>query len=271
MRVNKSVLAGALAALLTGVLGVGDGAAATRRSGPPSEGAAPPLGATELFPEVKGLTTLVVGDSWAMSLGVGMTKAGKPQGNTIVLAGQAACSIMLGTMEAPGGIVGPVRPACRTWPKVWPLLVERYRPRAVVLATTYWDSVPQVIDGTGTFRTIADPVFRRRYQANMDRAIDILSARGAAVFVGNAVLTRNPKLAALVNREVAAVVARNAGRGVHLLDLYHQFCDAGRCPERTGGLDVYDPTGHPTVPVRDRLGRWALNTLWTTTAGRTTA
>ncbi|GAB3970825.1 hypothetical protein GCM10029978_044880 [Actinoallomurus acanthiterrae] len=256
---------GALAAVLGAVAGCGH----ATRSAPDLKNAAP-LGTAKLSPEVKGLTVLVVGDSWARNLGVGMANVGKAGGNTVVNAAQGGCGIMLPTKDATGGRVVPTRPACRSWPEQWPRLVERYRPQAVVLYTAYWDQTPQVIDG-GLPRDLGDPVFRQRYQANMDRAIGLLGAHGAAVFVGTAMIGKSDqsRTAHLMNREVEAAVRRNTGRNVHLLDVRHQLCVHDDCPARIAGIDVYDETAHPTAPAHDRLGNWILNTVWGT-VGRAT-
>ncbi|MFL6053644.1 MAG: hypothetical protein ACJ72W_12120 [Actinoallomurus sp.] len=127
-----------------------------------------------------------------------------------------------------------------------------------------------MIDG-GRPRDLGDPVFRQRYQANMDRAIGLLGAHGAAVFVGTAVIGKGDqgRTAHLMNREVESVVRRNAGRNVHLLDVQRQLCVHDDCPARIGGIDVYDETAHPSAPAHDRLGNWILTTVWTAVAHRT--
>lgn len=274
MLINNWTAAGVLAVTLAGATGCGHDSGGASNLKAAAEPIAPQLGSPALMRDVKGLTVLVVGDSWARNLGVGMANAGKGQGNTVVNAAQGGCGIMLPSKEAMGGTVMPTRPACRRWPEQWPRLVERYRPQAVVLYTAYWDQTPQVIDDTGKPRDMSDPVFRQRYQANMDRAIGLLGARGATVFVGTAVLGKTDAgraAAGLMNREVEALVKRhaggNAGGRVRLLDVRRQLC-AVNCPTRINGIDVYDETGHPTEPAHDRLGNWILNTVWTTPGGR---
>ncbi|MCO5973372.1 DUF459 domain-containing protein [Actinoallomurus soli] len=269
MGIIRSIGAGAVAVLLGGAAGCGHPVAKAPPAGGAAQAVAPPLGTQGPAPRADGLTVLVVGDSWARNLGVGMANAGRGRGYTVVNAAQGGCGIMLPTKEAPGGRLTETRPACRTWPEQWPRLVERYRPQAVVLYTAYWDQTPQVIDG-GRPRDLGDPVFRQRYQADMDRAIGLLRAHGAAVFVGTAVLGKGAeaRTAREMNRQVETVVQRNARRGVHLLDVRRQLCVSDDCPARIRGVDVYDETGHPTAPAHDRLGNWILTTLWTAAGHR---
>jgi hypothetical protein len=40
------------------------------------------------------------------------------------------------------------------------------------------------------------------------------------------------------------------------------------CPAEINGIRVYDETGHPSVPARDRLGAWILNSIYTDLHGR---
>jgi hypothetical protein len=265
MQITRPVTMGLVAVVLGAVTGCGHTAGGVPALKDVAEAGAPPLGMTRLPAEIKGLTVLVVGDSWARNLGVGIANAARAGGNTVVNAAQGGCGIMLPTKEAPGGRLTPTRPACRSWPEQWPRLVERYRPQAVVLSTAYWDQTPQVIDG-GRPRDLGDPLFRQRYQANMDRAIRLLGAHGAAVFVGTAVIGRTDhgRTAHRMNREVEAAVQRNSSRNVHLLDVRRQLCVHDNCPARIAGIDVYDETGHPSAPAHDRLGNWILSTIWPT-------
>src|SRR2546422_917743 len=112
VRIIRSTKAGVLAAVLGAVAGCGHvsgGAPALKNA---AGAIAPPLGTAKLSPEVKGLTVLVVGDSWARNLGVGMANVGKADGNTVVNAAQGGCGIMLPTKDATGGRMVPTRPAC---------------------------------------------------------------------------------------------------------------------------------------------------------------
>ncbi|MFL6053643.1 MAG: hypothetical protein ACJ72W_12115 [Actinoallomurus sp.] len=83
VRITRSTKAAALAAVLGAVAGCGHvtgGAPGLKNA---AEAVAPPLGTVKPSPEVKGLTVLVVGDSWARNLGVGMANVGKAGGNTV--------------------------------------------------------------------------------------------------------------------------------------------------------------------------------------------
>lgn len=226
----------------------------------------PSVGTAALDPAVRNLTVLVVGDSWARNLGAGMAEVGKAHGNAVVNAAEGGCGIMLSIKQAVPLI--PTPESCRKWPKTWPKLVAQYHPQAVLLGTAFVDQGPQLWGKSGKARNILDPVFRHRYDANMDRAIRILSAQGAAVFLTNGVISsrhQDPiKPPPPLNEAVASAVERNSARNVHLLDLHAQLCLNLTCPREIDGITVYDEVAHPTVPARERLGKWILNTMWQT-------
>ena len=66
--------------------------------------------------------------------------------------------------------------------------------------------------------------------------------------------------AAAMNVTLREAVAQNPH--AHLLDVRGQLCDYSGCPKVLDGINVYDPTRHPTPPARDRLARWALDTMF---------
>src|SRR3954453_21534699 len=77
------------------------GCGAERATGQPSERAGGDqvagdlqLGDATLAPEVRGVTLLVVGDSWARNLGVGVADADRDRRNVIVNAGVGGCGLL---------------------------------------------------------------------------------------------------------------------------------------------------------------------------------
>ncbi|MCX5203278.1 SGNH hydrolase domain-containing protein [Streptomyces sp. NBC_00237] len=217
----------------------------------------PPFGQEKLDPAVRGKKVLVVGDSWAASIGTGMA-AVAAHANTIVNAGLGGCGIM--QAAAP-----EASPECRNWPENWARYVAEHRPDAVLLMTAQWDLAPQQIDDSARTRDAVDPVYRKLFADNLGRGARILSAGGATVFLMNSKATANPEYrdrALVLNDEIYAAAARQARTGGGLLDLRAQLCNDHGCPFDTDGRAVYDETGHPATAVRDRLAKWALNSMF---------
>jgi hypothetical protein len=216
---------------------------------------APQLGDALLNADTAGLTVLVVGDSLARSIGVGIANVSAQNHITAINAAMGGCGIMLSSrFEAPSGQISPTPDSCNNWPTVWPELVSKYQPTAVYLTTAFWDVAPQEIAGSNQFQTFADPAFRATYAKNIDRAIALLTAGGATVFLDD----MNDNNTA--NAEPDAV-ARNAGPKVKLLWLREQLCNAAGCPPVIGGIKVLDDTGHPAGESQNRLARWVLNQM----------
>ncbi|CAM5662145.1 hypothetical protein SSPIM334S_01971 [Streptomyces spiroverticillatus] len=217
----------------------------------------PPFGQETLDPAVHGKKILVVGDSWAASIGTGMA-AVAARTNTVVNAGLGGCGIMqANTPDA--------SPDCRDWQEKWARYVTEHRPDAVLLMTAQWDLAPQRIDDSARLRDAADPLYRKLFADNLAHGARILSAGGARVFLMNSKATANPSYrdrALVLNEEIYAAAARQARSGGGLLDLRAQLCNDNGCPFDRDGQAVYDETGHPAPAVRDRLATWALNAMF---------
>lgn len=224
----------------------------------------PPLGSPSLPTDVHGLTVLTAGDSWSIDLGNAMIEVDGKTGhrNTIVNGGRGACGLMQ-PFSLPG-IAAASSPECRVWPEKWQDLVDRYRPSAVVLHSGLMDQLPQVLTENDTPRGATDPIFRARFDAQLDRAIKILGSRGATVF-----LLTSPAVPwdfSIANSGPLNDALRTAAAGhpnTRLLDMHGQLCTGPvTCPEQIDGIKVYDETYHPTEPVLVRLGSWILESIY---------
>jgi hypothetical protein len=228
-----------------------------------SVGADVALGATYPAAGVQGLTLLVVGDSWARNLGVGLADADRARRNVVVNAGEPGCGVMQPARIQEHGKMVPAPDKCNRWPQQWRDLVARYRPTAVLLEVGYWDGQDsqQMPEQEGV-TSITDPAFRTRFDSKLDQAIRILGAGGARVYlptvIDNAGSARANSDA--MNTAVRAAVRRNSD--TRLLDLHAQLCTTTKiCPSEVRGIQVYDETGHPSSRSRKRLGAWILNAI----------
>jgi hypothetical protein len=223
------------------------------------------LGNASLAQRVRGLTLLVVGDSWARNLGVGAADADRDRRNIVVNAGEGGCGLMQPVQIRARGKMVTAPSACNTWPERWRDLVARYHPSAVLLEVGYWDGQDsQQLPGQDDVSSITEPVFRSRFDAQIDRAVRILSADGARVYVPTVIDNDGAARANsdAMNVAVRAAVRRNSQ--ARLLDLHDQMCSPAKiCPAEIAGIQVYDETGHPSGPAHDRLGAWILNSIYT--------
>lgn len=252
---------------------------ATSRANPPSPPArsvqsarVPALGDRDLGPAVRDLSVLVVGDSWGAALSLGMEAVARQHEDrkvTVIKAARGGCGIVQPTRIAVAGGLVP-RLQCNKWPELWRGLVDRFHPDAVLLETGYFDAnIRQVLPGRDHAASIADPGFRARFDRQIDRAIRVLSAGGARVFLTT--VSSPPKpfwnrvnggWAAAMNDALLAAARRNPA--VRVLDLRGQMCTAPDrdCPTRISGISVYDQTLHPSKIARQRLGAWILDSIY---------
>lgn len=267
-RVSAGVLAAGL--LVTGCEGrqdaakpEADGGRQTGRPMPRPIADKIPLGDAAMAPKARGMTVLVVGDSWARSLGNGLTRADRRRRNTIINAGETGCGLMRPAQLRIRGRMAAAPQQCNDWPRRWKGLVAKYRPSAVVLEVGFWDSLAsQRLQGDRKVRSITDPAFRQRFGRQLDRAIRVLGSRGAPVYVPNVVDNSGTARANsdAMNGAVREALRRN--RRARLLDLHGQLCaPTKQCPVKVGNIQVYDRTGHPAAPAQARLGAWILNSI----------
>ena len=224
-----------------------------------------PLGNAALAPGARGMTLLMVGDSWARNLGVGAAAADRDRRNVVVNAGVGGCGLMQPAQVRERGRMVAAPPACNTWPARWRDLVAKYHPSAVFLEVGYWDGQDsQRLPGQKDVSSITDPYFRRRFDGQIDRAVRVLGAGGARVYVPTVIDNDGASRANsdAMNTAIRAAVRRN--RQARLLDLHGQLCSPAKvCPAEISGIQVYDETGHPSGPARVRLGAWILNSIST--------
>ncbi|MEV7004390.1 SGNH hydrolase domain-containing protein [Streptomyces sp. NPDC093982] len=229
--------------------------AATERT---QESAPPSVGEAALSPTVRGKTVLVVGDSWAGSLGAGMSKIAAPD-NVVITAKLGGCGIIMPYSVA-GRVTKETNTPCLEWRTKLPQYMERYKPDAVLFGTAAWDAIPQAFNASGVELSIEHPRVRARFETHAGRALDILARGNAPVYLINA---RDDSPAhRVMNDEVQKISNKYKSEGVRLLDLKAQLCVNKSCPRVLRGKKVYDASDRPAPWSRDRLAKWILNSMF---------
>ena len=143
--------------------------------------AAPPPTPRRTVPTGSSVPVLVVGDSVAVDLGVGMRDTGTPGADLEVSIGA-----QLGCPVARGGEYRFMRDVVRfddrcDWARLFPELLDSYDPAVVVLGTGIWDVVDRRLPGDDRIRSMGEPVSDRYFLTELLGAIDLLGSRGATV------------------------------------------------------------------------------------------
>jgi|GEM_PF-1396661 len=191
------------------------------------------LSAAPAQPPIRGtlhngppLRVLLVGDSLAGTLGVGLARAAPASNVELVNGAQIGCGVAIAWNRAWASTVeAPVPPAypCQSAQQLsayWASLLRRVRPDVVIYAS-HMDTIDQEVSpGSASMVSVADPAFAARLTEQLTQAVAVLHQTGAAVIVTNAAPTKTnlvgsendaPANLAAYNQVVTAVAARSNG------------------------------------------------------------
>jgi lysophospholipase L1-like esterase len=134
-------------------------------------------------PDPSAARVAMFGDSTALRTGFGLKGWGWYSGTLDMRDGGAGDGV--GCPLVSGGVVDYVvarqapEPICATWPDRWAAIVEREDLDAAVVQIGPWDVTDRELDGEWTH--IGEPAYDARLEREIERAVDVLSAKGALV------------------------------------------------------------------------------------------
>ena len=124
---------------------------------------------------------LVVGDSVALTLAVGIQRWGKQHGITVQNSAVLGCTLMDGNLVVDYNGTERRKPdSCRTR-ETWPELLRKFRPNVVIVMFAGNDVFNMSWDNGRTWSWAGKTVFDKHYLAAMRRASTRLSSRGSRV------------------------------------------------------------------------------------------
>ncbi len=123
----------------------------------------------------------IFGDSVALTLGVGLNVGSVSRYGILVQDGSSLGCDLDDTEVNLSGVVGPATPGCIGWRTSWPRLMARYHPDVTGLLVGRWDVSDHLYQGHWVH--VGDPVWDRHLTAELEQAVDILSAGGAKVML----------------------------------------------------------------------------------------
>ena len=182
------------------------------------------------------LKVLVVGDSLALTVAVGMAPFARSYGIDLGGRSHTGCGVAIALPLADHGAVGDPFGNCPTWPTWWADDVRELHPQVVGVVTGFWEVVDRWYQGR--WQHLGDPAFDAYETAQLERAVTILSSGGAKVALFTAPYFRTgeqpdgqpwPQDATArvdrLNQLMAQVAARHPGT-VTVVPL-HAFLDPG--------------------------------------------
>lgn len=212
---------------------------------------------------------LVVGDSTALTLGIGLSAPPLERAYdfTEIDQGQLGCGVAVGTehefknqIATSGADCLPNPPPGRLpWPKEWQGWIDAYRPGLVILLAGRWEVVDRTYNGRWT--NILDPVYAAYVKSQLQLAVNVATAQGAHMVLMTAPCYDSgeqpngqpwPEDSAArldaYNTLVRQVAAANPTK-VTLFDLDALVCPGGHYDEFLDGVQVRTSDGiHFTWP-----------------------
>ena len=123
---------------------------------------------------------LVLGDSIAMTLGMGLSVDAQQQyGISVTDDASLGCDLDPQLQVVTSGAVGPATPGCDNWRGLWPFLIAGQRPQVVALGLGRWEIADHLLNGRWVH--IGEPAWNDHLTSDLQSAIAILHSFGAKV------------------------------------------------------------------------------------------
>jgi hypothetical protein len=215
---------------------------------------------------------LVLGDSVARTLGQGLRREAAAHRMAVIDRGVLGCGLLTAGGYRYVGEINTTPASCAAIRARWRGDVDAFDPDVVLLLAGRWEVMDRVDDGRWVH--VGDPTYDARLAAQLDDAVRLLSARGAAVGLLTAPYYRRaerldgglwpedvPTRVDRWNLLVRAAVARRLGVA-HLVDLGARTAPRpGVYRNRVDGVLLRYDGVHFTVRGARHLARWILPQL----------
>lgn len=191
------------------------------------------------------LRVLLIGDSLAGTLGVGLAKAAPASDVALVDAATPGCSVGIGYDGAwASSIWVPAAPAppCQSKEQLlsyWQGFLKRYSPDVVIYLSRMDTNDQEVKPGSTDMQSVLDPSFDVYLTDALESAVGVLSSRGARVILGTSPPTLlnqvgngndDPSRWAVFASILKTVVSRSGGRA-SVFDFTSFFGGSGSNPK----------------------------------------
>jgi hypothetical protein len=128
---------------------------------------------------------LLVGDSVAFTLGIGLAAHARAYGVVEDNGAMLGCGVAMGAETEMAGVVRPTDPHCRgtgpapQWPQLWTTLIHSFRPAVVLILAGRWEVLNRTY--RGRFTNILHPAYADYVRTQLRRADDVARSAGASV------------------------------------------------------------------------------------------
>jgi peptidoglycan/LPS O-acetylase OafA/YrhL len=226
------------------------------------------LDSTTLVPP-QPANVLLLGDSVAISLGVGLDRVADEDPNLVSEnRGTLGCG-MLRRGEIDMGLQLYEQPGeCDDWNGRWLAKIDEFHPNVVVLLTGAWDLLDRKIDGN--WYSPGDVAFDRYFLSELDQATQLLASRGSKVVILTTPFFSRPELVGQtghdwpeydpwrvdrINALYRDFLVAHPGRYT-LIDLNEYVSPKGKFTDTLNGVLIRDDGVHFTADGATYVSRW---------------
>ena len=125
------------------------------------------------------LKVLIVGDSLALTVAVGIAPYARAYGIDLGGRSHTGCGVAIALPLDDHGVIGDPFTNCPTWPTWWADDVRQLHPQVVGLVIGFWEVVDRYYEGR--WQHLGEPAFDAYETAQLDRAVAVLGSGGAEV------------------------------------------------------------------------------------------
>ncbi len=198
---------------------------------------------------------LLIGDSMAKSMSVGLYAQQEELGFAFRDASANGCGVMPGD----AALFQPVGDSyCSSIRQRWQPHVDLFDPDVVVILTSAWDGVDHQIDGRTVQKGSAE--WEEQYAASLRAAVEVLSSQGAKVAIVTAPYSSAPQIdAAMVDslNAVGRLLAEESGDLVTVIDLNRYLSPDGTYSDSIGDVKVRSRDSvHFSEEGSNLIGAW---------------
>jgi hypothetical protein len=235
---------------------------------PPPSVHVPDNGAPAGDPSSEPTPVLLVGDSVAATMGLGLERAQQQDHLAVWNRGELGCGISRGGRILSGGELTDQQSTCNDWPTRWKGYLDQFHPKVVVMLVGAWDVLDRNIDGK--WLRVGTEEHDRYFLQTVDYAVKLLGSQGAKVVVlttpyfsrpdltiPNPIkwLEYDPSRVDRINSLFRTWMSLNRGEAT-LFDLNRYVSPGGHFAETIDGIDVRDDGVHFSPAGADFVARW---------------
>ena len=214
---------------------------------------------------------LILGDSIALTLGMGLSAGSRPAyGVTVDDHATLGCDLDPQLLVRTAGVPGPATAGCETWRALWPFVTASAHPQVVALGVGRWEVADHRFDGRWVH--VGQAVWDRHLTGDLDGAIAIFQQFGARVVLftmpfvdpserqpdGLPWSENDPARVRAFNAVVWRVARAHPGE-VSVIDLNRMLSPGGAYTASVDGVSVRWTDGvHVTIAAGELLQRQIL-------------